>query len=96
METGELFMTTVVVTVTEIISMKVLQEETNMTVIIVNVVVIMIGIMTMIETEIQGADMEHIQRDPGGNLDLDHGPDPLLNLKAKGPLVLTWHHLLRV
>ncbi|PNX54677.1 splicing factor U2af large subunit B-like protein, partial [Trifolium pratense] len=40
-----------------------------------------VGIMTMIETEIQGADMEHIQRDPGGNLDLDHGPDPLLNLK---------------
>jgi glucose uptake protein GlcU len=45
METGELFMTTVVVTVTEIISMKVLKEETNMTVIIVNVVVIMIGLI---------------------------------------------------
>jgi hypothetical protein len=43
METGELFMTTVVVTVTEIISMRVLKEEINMTVIIVNVAVIMIG-----------------------------------------------------
>jgi hypothetical protein len=41
-----------------------------------------VGIMTMIGTEIQGADMEHIQRGPGGNLDLDHGPDPLLNLKG--------------
>jgi hypothetical protein len=42
METGKLFMTTVV-TVTEIISMRVLKEEINMTVIIVNVAVIMIG-----------------------------------------------------
>jgi len=36
----------------------------------------------MIVTEIQGTDMELIQRDPGENLDLDHGPDPLLNLKG--------------
>jgi hypothetical protein len=42
METGKLFMT-IVVTVTEIISMRVLKEEINMTVIIVNVAVIMIG-----------------------------------------------------
>lgn len=94
METGKVFMTTV--TVTEMISMKVLKEEADMTVIIGNAAVIMIGIMTMIAAEIQGTDMEHIQRDPGENLGLDHGPDPLLNLKAKGPLVLTWHHLLPV
>jgi len=36
----------------------------------------------MIAAEIQGTDMEHIQRDPGENLGLDHGPDPLLNLKG--------------
>lgn len=110
-------------TVIEMISMKVLKEEANMTVIIGNVAVIMIGwtihhafllfsdqisqamyrlaafyvlftisyivqyvpfvgIMTMIVIEIQETDMEHIQRDPGENLDLDHGPDPLLNLKG--------------
>ncbi|XP_050878614.1 splicing factor U2af large subunit B isoform X4 [Lathyrus oleraceus] len=94
METGKLFMTTV--TVTEMINMRVLEEEEDMMVIIVNAAVIMIGIMTMIVIEIQGTDMGHIQRDPGGNLDLDHGPGPLLNQKEKGPLVLTWHHLLRV
>lgn len=93
MEKGKLFMTAV----TETISMKVLKEEADMTVIIVTVAVIMIGIMTMFVTKIQGRDTVHGQRDPGGNLDLDldHDPNPLLNLKAKGPLVLIWHHLLR-
>lgn len=41
-----------------------------------------VGIMTMIVIEIQGTGMGHIQRDPGGYLDLDHGPDPLLNQKG--------------
>jgi hypothetical protein len=42
METGKVFMTTV--TVTEMINMKVLKEEADMTVIIGNVAVIMIGL----------------------------------------------------
>lgn len=43
-----------------------------------------VGIMTMFVTKIQGRDTVHGQRDPGGNLDLDldHDPNPLLNLKG--------------
>lgn len=32
--------------------------------------------------EIQGTNMDHSQRDPGENLDLDQDPDPLLNQKG--------------
>ncbi|OIV91753.1 hypothetical protein TanjilG_26606 [Lupinus angustifolius] len=89
MERGKLFMTVI----TETIGIVVLMEGADMKVLIVSRAVTMIGIMIVFEMEKPDTNMESIDQDQGGNIYQD--PDPLLVQRAKGPLDLTWHHLLQ-